>query len=115
MNDGRRLAVRIPVLGWEADISAEGCQRINARILNISIDGLYLMTRHEFQPGSTIAMLVKSSKFYFSATAMIVRKDSHGVGISFLDLNGFSRDLILNMVSRFFSERMSKLSWMTEY
>ena len=109
MNDRRLLAVRIPVLGWEADISAEGCQRINTKILNIGIDGVYLMTRHEFQPGSTIAMLVKSSKFSFYATAMIVRKDSRGVEVSFIDLNEFSRAFMLNMVSRFFSEKISKL------
>ena len=49
MNKAQRLAVRIPFVGWEADISSESLGHTGVKIANMSTGGAYLITEAEYQ------------------------------------------------------------------
>ena len=115
MNEVKRLAVRIPVVGWEADIATEDSGHIQAKIVNISADGAYLMTKQEFKPGSSITMLVKSHLICFHAKATVTRNDTYGIGVHFIDLGGLSRNLILNLISKFLAQSVHKKASAVKY
>jgi hypothetical protein len=113
MNRARRLSVRVPASGWEVYISTEqsGCAR--ARIANISADGAFVITNNPYRPGSKVTLLVQSALVCFSVTGLVLRNDSYGIAIRFLDLSEPTRNSILNIISRFLVGRWSKDS-MTE-
>ena len=103
MNKAQRLAVRIPVIGWEADISSESLEHTGVKIANMSTGGAYLITEAEYQLGSRITLWIKSSQMSFFATAQVLRNDPFGIAVRFLDLCESDRNSILEIISRFLS------------
>jgi len=99
----RRLAVRIPAIGWEANISSEDSGNTEAKIVNLSTGGAYLMTEAEYQPGSRVTLWIKSSQMSFFVTAIVLRNDPYGIAVRFLDLSESTRSSILEIISRFLS------------
>jgi hypothetical protein len=69
----RRLAVRIPAIGWEANISSGDSENTEARIVNLSTGGAYLMTETEYQLDSKVNLWIKSSQMSFFVTAIVLR------------------------------------------
>lgn len=100
MSKQQRLAVRIPVIGWEANILSENIERTRAKIANLSAGGAYLITEAEYQPGSIVNLGVKSSRISFRVTAVVLRNEPSGIAVRFLDLSGSTKGLILEIVSR---------------
>jgi len=113
MNRARRLSIRVPASGWEVYVSTEqsGCAR--AKIANISADGAFLITKDQYRPGSKVTLWVQSALVCFSVTGVVLRNDSYGIAIRFLDLSESTRNSILNIISRFLVGRWSRDS-MTE-
>jgi hypothetical protein len=105
MNKAQRLAVRIPVIGWEADISSENLEHTRAKIVNLSTGGAYLITEAEYQPGSIVTLRIKSSQMSFFVTAIVLRNHPFGVAVLFLDLCESDRNSILEIITRFLSRR----------
>ena len=103
MNKAQRLAVRIPVIGWEADISSENLEHTRAKIVNLSTEGAYLITEAEYQPGSRFTLWIKSSQMSFFVTAQVLRNDPFGIAVRFLDLCESTRCSIGEIISRFLS------------
>jgi len=103
MHGARRLAVRIPAIGWEANISSGDSENTEANIVNLSIGGAYLMTEAEYQPGSKVTVWIKSSQMSFFVTAIVLRNDPYGIAVRFLDLCESTRCSILEIISRFSS------------
>ena len=99
----RRLAVRIPAVGWEANISSEDSENTEAKIVNLSTWGAYLMTEAEYQPGSRVTLWIKSSQMSFFVTAIVLRNDPYGIAVRFLDLSESTRSSILRIISQFLS------------
>ena len=99
----RRLAVRIPAVGWEANISSEDSENTEVKIVNLSTGGAYLMTEAEYQPGSKVNLRIKSSQISFFVTAIVLRNDPYGIAVRFLDLCESSRCSILEIISQFLS------------
>ena len=99
----RRLAVRIPAIGWEANISSEDSENTEAKIVNLSTGGAYLMTEAEYQLDSTVNLRIKSSQMSFFVTAVVLRNDPYGTAVRFLDLCESARCSILEIISRFLS------------
>ena len=108
MNKAKRLSVRVPALEWDVYISTEksGCSR--AKIGNISADGAFLITKNEYQPGSKVTLWVKSAQICFSVTGLVLRRDSYGIAIRYLDLSESTRNSILNIISRYLVGRWSE-------
>ena len=100
MTNQRRLAVRIPVIGWEADILSKNIGPTRAKIANLSAGGAYLITEAEYQPGSTVNLGVESSQLSFWVTAVVLRNEPSGVAVRFLDLSASTKGSILEIVSR---------------
>jgi hypothetical protein len=100
MTNQRRLAVRIPVIGWEADILQKNIGPTRAKIANLSAGGAYLITEAEYQPGSTVNLGVESSQLSFWVTAVVLRNEPSGVAVRFLDLSASTKGSILEIVSR---------------
>jgi hypothetical protein len=100
MTKQQRLAVRIPVIGWEANILSENIERTRAKIANLSAGGAYLITEAEYQPGSMVSLGVKSSQISFWVTATVLRNEPLGVAVRFLDLGESTKSCILEIVSR---------------
>jgi hypothetical protein len=100
MTKQQRLAVRIPVIGWEANILSENIERTRAKIANLSAGGAYLITEAEYQPGSMVSLGVKSSQISFWVTAIVLRNEPFGIAVRFLDLCESTRGSILEIVSR---------------
>jgi hypothetical protein len=100
MSKQQRLAVRIPVIGWEANILSENIERTRAKIANLSAGGAYLITEAEYQPGSMVDLGVKSSQISFWVTAIVLRNEPLGVAVRFLDLGESTKSCILEIVSR---------------
>ena len=96
----QRLAVRIPVIGWETNILSENIERTRAKIANLSAGGAYLITEAEYQPGSTVNLGVESSQLSFWVTAVVLRNEPFGIAVRFLDLSESTRGSILKIVSR---------------
>ena len=96
----QRLAVRIPVIGWETNILSENIERTRAKIANLSAGGAYLITEAEYQPGSTVNLGVESSQLSFWVTAVVLRNEPFGIAVRFLDLSESTRCSILEIVSR---------------
>jgi len=88
----QRLAVRIPLIGWEANITSEHLEYTRAKIANLSTGGAYLITEAEYEPLS------------FFVTAKILRNDPYGIAVRFLDLCESDRIAILKLISRFLSK-----------
>jgi hypothetical protein len=103
MDKAQRLAVRIPVIGWEADISSENLEHTGIKIANMSTGGAYLITAAEYQPGLRITLWIKSSQMSFFVTAIVLRNDPFGVAVRFLDLCESNKTSILEIISRFLS------------
>ena len=96
----QRLAVRTPVIGWEANILSKNIERTRAKIANLSTGGAYLITEAEYQPGSTVNLGVESSQLSFWVTAVVLRNEPFGIAVRFLDLSESTRGSILEIVSR---------------
>lgn len=105
MTKAQRLAVRIPAIGWEANITSEYSDYTRAKIANISTGGAYLITGAEYEPGSIVNVGIRSSQLSFFVTAKILRNDTYGIAVSFLDLSESDRSAILEIISRFLSKR----------
>ena len=99
----RRLAVRIPAIGWEVNISSEDGENTQAKIVNLSTGGAYLMTEAEYQLDSKVNLRIKSSQMSFFVTAIVLRNDPHGIAVRFLDLCESTRCSILEIISRYLS------------
>ena len=114
MNKARRLSVRVPAIGWEVYVSTEHSDCARAEIANLSADGAYLITKNKYQPGTEITLTVKSALLCFSATGLVLRNDSHGIAVRFLDLNESTRNSILNIISRFLLGQRPKSAFTKE-
>ena len=100
----QRLAVRIPLIGWEANITSEHLEYTRAKIANLSTGGAYLITEAEYAPGSIVTLWFRSSQLSFFVTAKILRNDPYGIAVRFLDLCESDRIAILKLISRFLSK-----------
>ena len=100
MSKQQRLAVRIPVIGWEANILSKNIERTRVKIANLSTGGAYLITEAEYQPGSEVNLGVESSQLSFWVTAVVLRNEPFGIAVRFLDLSESTRGSILEIVSR---------------
>jgi hypothetical protein len=96
----QRLTVRVPVIGWEANILSENIERTRVKIANLSAGGAYLITEAEYQPGSKVNLGVESSQLSFWVTAVVLRNEPFGIAVRFLDLSESTRGSILEIVSR---------------
>ena len=103
MNKAQRLAVRIPFIGWQADISSESLEHTGVKIANMSTGGAYLITEAKYQPGSRFTLRIKSSQMSFFVTAQVLRNDPFGIAVRFLDLCESDRNSILEIISLFLS------------
>ena len=103
MNKAQRLAVRIPFIGWEANITSEYQEYTRAKVVNMSVGGAYLITETEYKPDSKVTLWIKSSQMSFLVTAQVLRNDPFGIAVRFLDLCESDRNFILEIVSRFLS------------
>ena len=108
MNKAKRLSVRIPPLEWDVYIATEKSECTRAKIGNISADGAFLITKNEYLPGSKVTLWVKSAQICFSVTGLVLRRDSYGIAIRYLDLNESTRNSILNIISRYLVGRWSE-------
>jgi len=79
MNKAQRLAVRIPAIGWEANITSEYQEYTRAKVVNMSVGGAYLITETEYQPGSKVTLWIKSSQMSFFVTAIVLRNHPFGI------------------------------------
>ena len=103
MNKAQRLAVRIPFIGWEANITSEYQEYTRAKVVNMSVGGAYLITETEYKPDSKVTLWIKSSQMSFFVTAQVLRNDPFGIAVRFLDLCESDRNSILEIISRFLS------------
>ena len=104
MTKAQRLAVRIPLIGWEANIASEHLEYTKANVANLSIGGAYLITEVEYETGSIVTLWLRSSQLSFFVTAKIQRNDPYGIAVRFLDLCESDRIAILKIISRFLSK-----------
>jgi hypothetical protein len=111
MYNARRLGVRVPFIGWQANITSEHLEYTRAKIANLSTGGAYLITEAEHEPGSIVTLWIKSSQLSFFVTAEILRKDQYGIAVRFLDLCESDRIAILNIISRLLSKMKSQSSF----
>jgi hypothetical protein len=86
MYNARRLAVRIPFIGWEANITSEYQEYTRAKVANMSFGGAYLITEAEYELGLIVTLWVRSSQLSFLVTAQVLRNDPFGIAVCFLDL-----------------------------
>ena len=107
----QRLAVRIPLIGWEADITSEHLEYTRVKIANLSTEGAYLITEAEYETGSIVTLWLRSPQLSFFVTAEILRKDPYGIAVRFLDLCESDRIAILEIISRFLSKRKPQSSF----
>ena len=105
MNKAQRLAVRIPAIGWEANITSEYQEYTRAKVVNMSIGGAYLITETEYKPGSIVTLWIRSSQMSFFVTAIVLRNHPFGIAVRFLDLCESDRNSILEIITRFLSRR----------
>jgi hypothetical protein len=103
VHGARRLAVRIPAIGWEAHISSEDDKDTQAKIVNLSAGGAYLITEAEYPLDSKVNLWIKSSQLSFFVTAIVLRNDPYGIAVRFLDLCESTRCSILKIISQFLS------------
>ena len=103
VHGARRLAIRIPATGWEANISSGDSENTEAKIINLSTAGAYLMTETEYQLDSKVDLWIKSSQMSFFVTAIVLRNDPYGIAVRFLDLSESTRSSILRIISQFLS------------
>ena len=101
MNRTRRRAIRIPFIGWEADITSEYQEHTRAKVVNMSTGGAYLMTEAEYKPGSIVTLWVKSAQMSFFVTAQLLRNDPFGIAVCFLDLCDSVRCSIMHIITQF--------------
>jgi hypothetical protein len=111
MYNARRLGVRVPFIGWQANITSEHLEYTRAKIANLSTGGAYLITEAEYEPGSIVTLWIRSSQLSFFVTAEILRKDQYGIAVRFLDLCESDRIAILNIISRLLSKMKSQSSF----
>jgi hypothetical protein len=107
----QRLAVRIPLIGWEANITSQHLEYTRVKIANLSTGGAYLITEAEYETGSIVTLWIRSSQLSFFVTAEISRKDPYGIAVRFLDLCESDRIAILEIISRFLSQRKPQSSF----
>lgn len=105
MNKAQRLAVRIPFIGWEANITSEYLEYTRAKVVNMSIGGAYLITETEYKPGSIVTLWIRLSQMSFFVTAQVLRNDPFGIAVRFFDLCESDRNSILEIITRFLSRR----------
>ena len=103
VHGARRLAVRIPAIGWEANIFSGDSENTEAKIINLSTAGAYLMSETEYQLDSKVNLWIKSSQMSFFVTAIVLRNDPYGIAVRFLDLSESTRSSILRIISQFLS------------
>ena len=103
VHGARRLAVRIPAIGWEANIFSGDSENTEVKIVNLSTGGAYLMTETEYQLDAKVNLWIKSSQMSFFVTAIVLRNDPYGIAVRFLDLCESSRCSILEIISQFLS------------
>jgi len=108
MNRAQRLAVRIPFIGWEAQISSERLESTQAKIANMSTGGAYLITKAEYEPGSIVTLWIRSSQMSFFVTAQVLRNDPFGIAVYFLDLCESTKCSILEIITRFLSREKAE-------
>ena len=108
MYNARRLGVRIPFIGWQANITSEKLEYTRAKIANMSTGGAYLITEAAHEPGSIVTLWIRSSQLSFFVTAEILRKDRYGIAVRFLDLCESDRISILEIITCFMSRGKSK-------
>jgi hypothetical protein len=114
MNKARPLSVSVPELGWEIYVWTEESGYKRAKIANISANGAFLITENQYQPGSVVTLSAKSALMCFSVTGLVLRNDSYGIAIRFINLGESTRNSILNIISRFLLERWSRESFTEE-
>ena len=107
----QRLAVRIPLIGWEANITSQHLEYTRVKIANLSTGGAYLITEAEYETGSIVTLWIRSSQLSFFVTAEILRKDPYGIAVRFLDLCESDRIAILKIISRYLSKRKPQSSF----
>ncbi|MCG6918102.1 MAG: PilZ domain-containing protein [Deltaproteobacteria bacterium] len=107
-NKARRLSVRVPAIGWEAYISNERSKIIRAKISNFSADGAYLITKEQYEPESRVRLSIESPLISFSVTGLVVRRDSYGLGVRFLDHSESTRSSLLSIISKFLAEKKAQ-------
>ena len=103
MYNARRLGVRIPFIGWQANITSEKLEYTRATIANMSTGGAYLITEADHELGSVVTLWIESSQLSFFVTAQVLRNDPYGIAIRFLDLCESDRISILEIITRFLS------------
>ena len=99
-----RLAVRIPFIGWEADITSEYLEHTRAKVVNMSTGGAYLIIEAEYKPGSIVTLWIKSAQMSFFVTAQVLRNDPFGIAVCFLDLCNSVRCSILKIITQFLAK-----------
>jgi hypothetical protein len=87
----------------EANISSGDSENTEAKIINLSTAGAYLMTETEYQLDSKVNLWIKSSQMSFFVTAIVLRNDPYGIAVRFLDLSESTRSSILRIISQFLS------------
>jgi len=110
MTRAQRLAVRIPIMGWEANITSEYSDHTRAKVANVSTGGAYLLGEAEYEPGSIVTLWLRSSQRSFFVTAKILRNDSYGVAVRFLDLCESGKSAILQIISQLQAKRKTESS-----
>ena len=103
MYNARRLGVRIPFIGWQANITSEKLEYTRATIANMSTGGAYLITEADHEPGSVVTLWIESSQLSFFVTAQVLRNSPYGIAVRFLDLCESDRISILEIITRFLS------------
>ena len=111
MYNARRLGVRVPFIGWQANITSEKLEYTSAKIANMSSGGAYLITESDHEPGSIVTLWIESSQLSFFVTAQVLRVDPYGIAVRFLDLCESDRIGILEIISRFLSKMKTQSSF----
>jgi len=103
MYNARRLGVRVPFIGWQANITSEKLEYTRAKIANMSTGGAYLITESDHEPGSLVTLWIESPELSFFVTAQVLRNDPYGMAVRFVDLCEADKISILEIITRFLS------------
>jgi len=85
MYNARRFGVRIPFIGWEANITSEKLEYTRVKIANLSTGEAYLITEAEYEESSIVTLWISSSQLSFFVTARVLRNDPFGIALCFLE------------------------------
>jgi hypothetical protein len=99
----RRKHPRVPILAQFSGVTSQH-EKLNARLVTISIGGLGLTDVFDLRIGDIISGQITSPHFYspvtFEAEATYCGNDGH-VGLKFIQINDDSQSLIMDYVKRF--------------